>query len=234
MKLRIASLAILALIGATQAHAQPGPGDDRRGDRWDDGRGGAISLYPNRDFRGQGFDATREYSNLPRPFNDGAMSLRVRGGAWEVCVDANFRGRCQVVTRDVRDLRAMGMGQMISSVRPARGGGDGGWGGGGPGGPGGGWGGGGGGGGGNYPRGAVVLFSGPDFSGQGFSAGREYSNLPRENNDRSLSLRIEGRGAWEVCSDANFRGRCQIFRNSVPDLRTFGLGEAISSVRPVN
>lgn len=226
MKLRMAGLAALALIGATQAHAQPWQGDDDRrggrGDRWDD-RGGAISLYPNPDFRGPGFDAVREFSNLPRQVNDGAMSLRVRG-AWEICSDANFRGRCQVVTRDVRDLRQLGMGQAISSMRPARG--DGGWGGG-PG-SGGGWGGGG------YPRGAVVLFSGADFSGQGFSAGREYSNLPRENNDRSLSLRIEGRGAWEVCSDANFRGRCQIFRRDVPDLRTFGLGEAISSVRPVN
>lgn len=226
MNLRIGALAGLALIGATQSHAQ-GWGDDRRDDRWD-GRGGAISLYPNPDFRGPSFNADREFSNLPRQFNDGAMSISIRGrGAWEVCTDANFRGRCQVITRDVRDLRQLGMGQAISSFRPVGGGG---WGGGpGPGpGPGGGWGGGG------YPRGAVVLFSGADFTGQGFSAGREYSNLPRENNDRSLSLRIEGRGAWEVCSDANFRGRCQIFRRDVPDLRVFGLGEAISSVRPVN
>lgn len=226
MKLRMAGLAAMALAcaaGATQA--QPYGGDDRRGG-WGPDRGGQITLYPNPDFRGRGFSANQEYSNLPRPYNDGAMSLEVRGGAWEVCVDANFRGRCQVVTRDVRDLRSIGLAGTISSVRPARSGGV--WGGGGyPGGPGGGWGPGGPG------RGGVAtLFEGPGFQGRGFSTNREYSNLPRQDNDRAHSLRIEGRGAWEVCSDANFRGRCQVFTRDVPDLNVYGLAEAISSIRP--
>lgn len=242
MKLKMAGLAVMALAcAAGAAQAQP-YGDDRRGGGgwgerpggggWDNNRGGQITLYPNPDFRGRGFSANQEFSNLPKPYNDGAMSLEVRGGAWEVCVDSNFRGRCQVVTRDVRDLRSIGLAGTISSVRPARGGD---WGGGGgypgPGGPGGGWGPGGPGGG----RGSVItLYSGDNFQGRAFSTTKEYSNLPRENNDRTYSLRIEGRGAWEVCSDANFKGRCQVFNRDVPNLNVHGLAEAISSIRPVN
>lgn len=229
MKLKMAGLATMALVcaaGAAQAQAY---GDDRRGGGWGPDRGGQITLYPNPDFRGRGFSAAQEYSNLPKPYNDGAMSIEVRGGAWEVCVDANFRGRCQVVTRDVRDLRAIGLSGAISSVRPAYGGG-GDWGGGGyPGGPGGGWGPGGPGGG---LGGVATLFEGPGFQGRGFSTNREYSNLPRQDNDRAYSLRVEGRGAWEVCSDANFRGRCQVFTRDVPDLSVYGLAGAISSIRP--
>lgn len=92
-----------------------------------------------------------------------------------------------------------------------------------------GWGGGGGG-----RAGELMLFSAPEFGGQAFQATREVTNLPRQFNDRAMSLRIEGRGAWQVCSDSDFRGRCQIFDRDVPDLRRYGLGEAISSMRPVS
>lgn len=99
---------------------------------------------------------------------------------------------------------------------------------------------GGGGGGGGWPPGGggggrseLTLFSGADFQGQPFSTGSEITNLPRQYNDRAMSLRIQGRGSWQVCVDSNFRGRCQIFDRDVRDLRQYGLGEAITSMRPV-
>ena len=82
--------------------------------------------------------------------------------------------------------------------------------------------------------GTLTLYSTPDFSGQAYQANREVTNLPRQYNDRAMSLRIEGRGAWQICSDSDFRGRCQIFDRDVRDLRQYGLGEAVSSMRPVN
>ena len=82
--------------------------------------------------------------------------------------------------------------------------------------------------------GTLTLYSAPDFGGQAYQANREVTNLPRQYNDRAMSLRIEGRGAWQVCSDSDFRGRCQIFDRDVRDLRQYGLGEAVSSMRPVN
>lgn len=81
-------------------------------------------------------------------------------------------------------------------------------------------------------RGSITLFSAPNFDGRPFQASSEVTNLPKQFNDRAMSLRIEGRGAWQVCSDSDFRGRCQVFDRDVPDLRQFGLGEAVSSMRP--
>lgn len=88
-------------------------------------------------------------------------------------------------------------------------------------------------GGGGGRGGSIILYSGPEFIGQPFEARDEITNLPRNVNDRALSLRVEGRGAWEVCADSDFRGRCQVFDRDVRDLRQYGLGEAISSMRPV-
>jgi hypothetical protein len=78
----------------------------------------------------------------------------------------------------------------------------------------------------------ITLFSAPNFNGERFQSSSEITNLPKRYNDQALSLRIDGRGAWEVCADSDFRGRCQIFDRDVSDLRQFGLGGAISSMRP--
>lgn len=101
------------------------------------------------------------------------------------------------------------------------------------------WGGGPGGGGGRPPwgggggRGSISIYSAPDFGGQPFETRDEITNLPKQYNDRAMSLRIQGRGAWQVCADSDFRGRCQVFDRDVRDLRQYGLGEAVSSMRPV-
>jgi hypothetical protein len=95
------------------------------------------------------------------------------------------------------------------------------------------WGGGDGGGRPGYGRGSITLFSAPNFAGRPFETQGEITNLPKQYNDRALSLRVQGRGAWQVCSDSDFRGRCQVFDRDVPDLRQYGLGEAVSSMRPV-
>ncbi|WP_372787047.1 beta/gamma crystallin-related protein [Phenylobacterium sp.] len=84
-----------------------------------------------------------------------------------------------------------------------------------------------------FGRSSITLFSGPDFTGRPFPADREFTNLPREFNDRAMSLRIDGRRPWQVCSDSDFRGRCQVFDRDVSDLSRFGLGANVSSLRPV-
>lgn len=82
-------------------------------------------------------------------------------------------------------------------------------------------------------RPAVTLYPAPDFGGRPFFTEGEITNLPREFNDRAMSLRIDGRRPWMVCTDSDFRGRCQVFDQDVPDLRRFGLAGQISSMRPV-
>ncbi len=55
--------------------------------------------------------------------NDAISSIRLSRGAWEVCEDAYYRGRCEIVSGDMRNLANTGMNDRISSLRPARGGG---------------------------------------------------------------------------------------------------------------
>ncbi|WP_426022764.1 beta/gamma crystallin-related protein [Brevundimonas sp. PWP3-1b1] len=106
--------------------AQPGrPGHGGPG--WGGGNGGgwgrsSITVYENSNFRGASREFTSEDRNLGRtPFNDRISSVRVQG-RWEVCTDAEFRGRCRVVEGDVRYLSG-GFNDSISSMRPVRGGG---------------------------------------------------------------------------------------------------------------
>ena len=82
-----------------------------------------------------------------------------------------------------------------------------------------------------FGGGSVTLYSGVDFGGQAFTSREEVTNLPRQYNDKAMSLRVESGSAWTVCADSDFGGRCQTFDRDVRDLRQYGLGEAISSMR---
>lgn len=93
---------------------------------WGGGNGGgwgrsSITVYENANFRGASREFTSEDRNLGRtPFNDRISSMRVEG-RWEVCTDAEFRGRCRVVEGDIGNLSG-GFNDNISSLRPVRGG----------------------------------------------------------------------------------------------------------------
>ena len=78
-----------------------------------------ITLYEREGFRGQVLRTQGNVVNFGRTgFNDRASSAIVERGLWEVCEDANFRGRCVVLRRGNYDsLAAIGMSNRISSVR---------------------------------------------------------------------------------------------------------------------
>jgi uncharacterized protein YcfJ len=105
MRMTLKSLAGVTALGlATHAAAQ-------------------ITLYQNEGFRGPVFAAERSVANFDRTgFNDRASSAVVEGGAWQVCEDARFRGRCVVLRPgNYPSLSAMGLNDRISSVRPVSG-----------------------------------------------------------------------------------------------------------------
>lgn len=77
---------------------------------------GSVTLYSGPQFQGPAFTVNREVTNLPRQYNDQAMSLRVQG-VWQVCADSDFGGRCQIIDRDVPNLNDLGLGEAISSLR---------------------------------------------------------------------------------------------------------------------
>ena len=104
-----------------------GYGDARGRDRgrntgdWQGRRNGwnaALILYPDRGQRGQAIELSRDVPNLSDyRFNDRASSFFVSGGTWLACEHANYRGRCEVLTRGAGDLGQIRLNDNISSVR---------------------------------------------------------------------------------------------------------------------
>ena len=80
-----------------------------------------VTFYENEDFRGRSFAAGNWVNDFRRyGFNDRASSAIVSKGRWQVCEDVGFTGRCvELRPGNYDSLRAMGMNDRISSVRPA-------------------------------------------------------------------------------------------------------------------
>lgn len=184
--------------------------------------GGGLILHDGYGFTANAIEVDGPVSSMSDArFNDRASSIQVLGGRWEVCTDGRFRGRCEIITRDVRDLRSIGMDNKISSVRRAeRGGGFG------PG-P-------------NRPRGdrpdygsgGITLFRDGNFRGDYRSFNSEIRSLGSVGfNDRASSIEVTS-GRWYVCEHSDFRGRCEVIDRSFRSLSEIGLNDRISSLRP--
>lgn len=95
------ALGVGALLVAAQAAAQ-------------------VTFYDREGFQGRSLSTDRPVRNLERQdFNEQASSAVVEAGRWQVCEDPQFEGRCVVLRPGSYDsLRAMGMNNRISSVRP--------------------------------------------------------------------------------------------------------------------
>jgi uncharacterized protein YcfJ len=80
----------------------------------------------------------------------------------------------------------------------------------------------------------VTFYSREGFRGQSFTADRNFGNLERQGfNDRASSAVVRG-GNWQVCEDSRFEGRGAVLQpGEYPSLASMGLGNEISSVRPV-
>ena len=78
----------------------------------------------------------------------------------------------------------------------------------------------------------LTLFSDDNFAGQRLQANDAIPNFANSGfNDRASSVVIRD-GAWQLCDDAYFRGRCVTLQpGRYPSLREIGLSDRISSVR---
>ena len=195
------------------------------------GGGTAIVVYTAPNYGGRSLVFSDDAADLRRVgLNDRIASVRVLGGRWVICTDINYVG-CRAVARDIPDLGAIGWGSRISSIREGQN-----WwnAGGGPRGYGGGYEGGGRPGyGGGYENqvATVTFFQDPNFRGRSYSTQREVRNLVDVGfNDMASSIRITG-GRWQVCTDKDFRGQCQIISGSMSQLSA-NFDRKISSIRP--
>lgn len=79
-----------------------------------------VTFYEGENFHGRAFTTSRQVENFTRAgFNDRASSVVVDSGRWEACTDWKFGGRCVVLREGSYDsLRALGLDDQLSSVRP--------------------------------------------------------------------------------------------------------------------
>ncbi len=194
---------------------------DRRGSYRDYGRG-SIQLFGQPGFAGRSLQLDADAPTLNQEdFNDRASSVIVIEGAWELCVDANYRGDCRIYGPGRYPDLGYGMAKQLSSARLVRAAD-------------------------NAPAvisqgvptgpavGArAVLYDERGLNGRSLALSGPVADLVRSNfNDAASSLYVES-GTWVVCRDAYFRGGCRSFEpGRYDELAVFGFDHMISSIRP--
>ena len=168
-----------------------------------------ITLYGRENFQGRSFTADRPIGNLERrDFDDRASSAIVQGGAWELCDDVRFGGRC-VTLRPGRypSLAAIGLQNDVSSLRLA----------------------------GAAPApvaGQITFYGREYFEGRAITIDRPFGDLERLGYENRATSAVVTGGSWEVCDDVRFSGRCVVLRpGRYPSLSAAGLDNRISSAR---
>jgi hypothetical protein len=169
-----------------------------------------IELFEHAEFGGRSIKLNRAETALRNgDMNDMVSSIVVRRGSWQVCTDDEFRGRCSTLAPGrYCSLDSLGLGDQLSSARPAD----------------------------DQPGagsdGLITLYENDNFGGRRYDAPRDVSDLtPADFNDQASSAVIT-RGRWQLCTDAEFRGRCvQLSVGRHASLAQLGLNDQVSSVR---
>lgn len=109
IRMRTLPVGLIGLAGAVMVLATPAAFAQK---------GDYATFFEDGDFRGYSFTLTNSESNFGRPglMNDKASSVRLRG-RWLLCTDGDFRGRCEEVSGDVRNLNDLRLNDSISSAR---------------------------------------------------------------------------------------------------------------------
>jgi hypothetical protein len=153
-----------------------------------------ILIYSERDFYGSFAQLSRSEPYLPI---GAARSVRVSTGIWEVCTGQNFTGECRRLTPgDYREVGGRGI-DAILSVRDV-----------------------------TYAQSAIgyaapkiQLYEGRQYRGRTLTLEQNVGDLGRAGFDDRASSAIVSGGTWEVCTEYNYRGRCQALPpGNYPDL----------------
>lgn len=153
-----------------------------------------ITIYTERDFYGSFAQLSRTEPYLPI---GAARSVRVGSGIWEVCTGQNFSGECRRLTPgDYREVGGRGIDAILSvrdvsyAQSPV-----------------------------GYAAPKLQLYEGRQYRGRTVSIEQNVGDLARIGFDDRASSAIVSGGTWEVCTEYNFRGRCQSLPpGNYPDL----------------
>jgi hypothetical protein len=151
-------------------------------------------------------------------FNDEVASIVIEGGSWEFCTDAFFRGQCRILKagqyrrldpvlfRSISSMRAASTanGEFLAQSRSQA-----------------------------SARAAIELFEHDDFQGRRLASRDGIANLENQNFNDTASSVVVLEGRWELCTDADFGGRCAVYGpGRYPKL--WGLSDQLSSIRRVD
>ena len=213
---------------------RPGRDPDRGNGGY--GRGSTLEVYSGAGQNGGSARLNRDTDDFVSiGFNDRTTSIVIYNGYWQLCSDSNYNGMCRVFGPGRHDDLGRGLDGRVSSARmvderearrqqqyenqyqrpqyeqP------------------------------QYPqyqqpqyqqRGAILLFPDAGMRGEPLALDRNAEDLVRYNfNDRASSI-VVNEGQWEVCSDSNFHGRCEVIGPGEYG-RLNGLENKISSLRRV-
>lgn len=169
----------------------------------------AVVLWERADFSGNRLGVSAANPRLSnQAFNDTANAVDIYRGRWQLCQHADYNGEC-VVLAPGRYVLSGRLANGLTSLRPVFGGD-------------------------NRPMpsaGGVVLYEHGDFQGRELVIHQATANLAALNfNDRSSAVEVLG-GRWELCTDAEYSGRCIVLGPGRHQLER-GMNDRISSVRP--
>ena len=212
-------------VGRGNGYNPGRPGrDPDRGNGNGYGRGASLEVYSGAGQNGGSARLNRDTNDFTSlGFNDRTSSIVIYNGYWQLCSDANYSGVCRVFGPGRHDDLGRGLDGRVSSARmvderearrqqqydrpqyeqPQY-----------------------------QQRGAILLFPEAGMRGEPLALERNTEDLVRYNfNDRTGSI-VVNEGQWEVCSDADFRGRCEIIGPG-EYARLNALDNKISSLRRV-
>ena len=144
------------------------------------------------------------FERADRNINKRLGSLQIGGGNWVICDGPNFTGQCMSVGENIADLGVYNLGSTIRSIRPDRNAQQ----------PG------------NNPY--ITIFGQENFRGGSSNYNRSESNI----NVRAESITV-GAGVWQVCSERNFAGSCEMISENMSNLRNTDLRNRVRSLRPL-
>ena len=113
---------ITSLRVSSRGYGGGDPGGAYSGGGFSPASDGNLEIFDDIDFKGRRTTLTGSTPDLSAIGMGGAISsLRLpSGGMWQVCTEPNYRGRCQVVSNDVSDLRPGDWNDVIASARRLR------------------------------------------------------------------------------------------------------------------
>lgn len=175
-----------------------------------------LHIYGDINFRGKSASLTADAPDLAEHgMSTLASSLRIDPDeVWQVCTEAGYRGRCLVVNQDQSDLRRGDWNDVIVSARRLRGR------------P-------------QAPSGGRVAFgldvyADINFRGRSATLISNTADVNARGLARTISsLRVADGEVWEVCTETNYRGRCDVVGEDMSDLRRGEWNDVIASARRI-